>query len=405
MTNNWPAALDRTVDEARDQLVRIRRHLHQHPELSGNEHETTAYIANVLRTAGLDPKIGPAQRGVIVEERADRSMPKIALRADIDALPIAETRECAYRSTQPGVMHACGHDGHTATVLGAILALAKLRDAGELPCPVRWRGLFQPAEETLLGAKEMTAAGALDGVGAILSMHMDPSRPVGTIGVRNGAFTANCDTLKIDITGRGGHGARPHQTIDPIAVAAQLITALYAQLPRLVDSQDAIVISFGQVVAGEAANVIPDRALLRGTLRTLDPEVRRQAKAEIERVSRATAEGMRAKIDLEWYSGIGAVVNDAVMTDLLREAGAQVVGQDHVREIARASMGSEDFASYLEKVPGSMFRLGCASPAVGNSGLHTPTFDLDEQALVIGAKILARGAILWSQKQPAGKAG
>jgi amidohydrolase len=398
MSASWQQAVDRQINSLGEQLIAIRRHLHQHPELSGQEHGTTQYLLRVLEGAGLAPRAGPDRRGVIVESDGGKTTQRIALRADIDALPIQEARDCSYRSRVPGVMHACGHDAHTATVLGAALTLSQLERTGQLPVAVSWRALFQPAEETLVGAKELVRGGALANVEAIFSLHVDPTRPVGTIGVRTGVLTANCDTLQITLTGRGGHAARPHQAIDPIAAAAQLIGMLYAQVPRRVDSQEAVVLSFGQLVAGEAANVIPDHALLRGTLRTLDGEVRRQAKEEIERIAWAVAEATGTKIELQWPGGIGAVVNDAGLTDLLRRAAGDVIGQENIQEIARPSMGSEDFASYLDHVPGSMFRLGCASTAVGHAGLHTPTFDVDERALILGARILVRAVILWSQE-------
>jgi amidohydrolase len=397
ITADWQSALDACVRDLFDQLVQIRRHLHAHPELSGQERQTTVYLLGVLRQLGIQANAAPGGCGILVDSPGAEPAPRVALRADMDALPIHETRDSPYRSQTPGVMHACGHDGHTATVIGAILALERLRHGDQLPCPVAWRAIFQPAEETLTGACQMIDAGALDGVDAILSLHMDPSRNVGTMGVRDGVFTANCDTLEITIAGRGGHGARPHQTIDPIAAAAQLVTLLYTQLPRRVDSQDAVVLSFGQIASGEAANVIPSQAILRGTLRTLDAQVRQQAKAEIERIARAVADATGARLELGWSTGIAAVINDSGTNDYLRRAGSEVVGLENVQQIARPSMGSEDFASYLQHVPGAMFRLGCASAAVGNSGLHTPTFDIDEQSLAIGARILARAAIYWSQ--------
>jgi amidohydrolase len=222
---------------------------------------------------------------------------------------------------------------------------------------------------------------------------------VGQIGVCDGPFTAHCDTLKVTLHGRGGHGARPHLAIDPLAAAVQLVNTLYAVIPRRHDSLDAVVISFGQFTAGDAANVIPSVAELRGTLRTLDRRVREATKFEIARVIEAVAAATGVRAEFDWYSGIDSVVNDPAVTNLVRQAGAEVLSQQgDVQEILRPSMGSEDFASYLEHVPGSMFRLGCASSAVGNSGLHTPTFDLDERAIPLGARILVRAAVLSSER-------
>lgn len=392
-TAPWPAAIDRAVAALEDRLIHIRRHLHAFPELSGAEFETTRFAAGVLHEAGLECRLGPGERGVIVDG-GGAAPARVAVRGDIDALPIAELRECPYRSQRPGLMHACGHDAHTTIGLGVALVLAELQESGELPCAVPWRVILQPAEETLIGAYEMTVAGALDGVDAILSLHMDPSRQAGRIGVRAGAFTANCDTVKIEIKGQGGHGARPHESIDPIAAAAHLINALYAALPRAIDSQDAVVLSFGHVAAGESANVIPSTALLRGTLRTLDRHVRERALERIKRIADGIAATTGTQIEVSFPGGIGCVFNDAALTALVRQAGHDALGRDQVEEIPRPSMGSEDFAAYLDHVPGCMFRLGCASPAVGNSALHTPTFDIDERSLSIGVRVLARAAIL-----------
>jgi amidohydrolase len=394
MSNDWQRALDQQIADLQPRIVTYRRHLHAHPELSGQELETTRYIDGILRQVGLVPRMGVENRGLIVDSSPEISIPRIALRADIDALPIQETRDCPYRSRTPGVMHACGHDGHTATVLAASLALSQVQRDHRLPPGVAWRAIFQPAEETLSGAHEMIAQGAVRDVRAIFSIHMDPSREVGTIGVCGGPFTANCDTIGITIHGHGGHAARPHQTVDPIAAAAQLINALYLYVPRNVDSQEAVVISFGKICAGDADNVIPDQALLGGTLRTLNAQVRERAKAEIERICQGIAAATRTEVFLQWGQSIDGVVNDPHLADIVRRAASEVLGQPaDIQEILRPSMGSEDFASYGQHVPCCMFRLGCASSAVGNSGLHTPTFDLDETALSHGARILTRAVV------------
>ena len=404
-TAPWQFALDAAVDELVPRLVEVRRHLHAYPELSGSEVETTRHLAEHLRAAGIEPRLGPDDRGLVVDAPLATSATqtkRVAMRADIDALPIQEVAGRAYGSQCPGRMHACGHDGHSGTVLGAVLALHALGQQGAFPWPVPWRAIFQPAEETLNGAREMIAAGFVDEVAGIFSIHMDPGRAVGTVGMRVGAFTAHCDSLNITIAGQGGHAARPHQTRDPIAAGVLLISNLYQAIPRAVDSQDAVVLSFGQFLAGDAANVIPDRALVRGTLRTLDRKVREQALEQIRRVAAGVAAATRTEITVERTGGIESVVNDPALTEVARAAAVEVLGPQHVVEMARPSMGSEDFAAYLDLVPGNMFRLGCASETAGNSALHTPTFDLDERALAIGAKILARSCVLWSD--PRGRA-
>lgn len=398
-TASWQLALDSTIDELVPRLVEVRRHLHAHPELSGAEVETTEYLAGLLRYAGIDPRLGPGDRGLVVDAPLPSNAAtakRVAMRADIDALPIQEVAGRSYGSRCPGRMHACGHDGHSATLLGAVLALHALDKQGAFPWPVPWRAIFQPAEETLTGAREMIAAGFIDDVAGIFSIHMDPGRAVGSVGMRVGAFTAHCDSLHIEIAGQGGHAARPHQTRDPIAAGVMLVSNLYQAIPRAVDSQDAVVLSFGQFIAGDAANVIPDRALVRGTLRTLDRKVREQALEQIRRVAAGVAAATRTEIIVDRTGGIESVVNDPALTDVARAAAIEVLGQQHVVEMARPSMGSEDFAAYLDLVPGNMFRLGCASETAGCSALHTPTFDLDERALAIGAKILAHSCVLWA---------
>jgi amidohydrolase len=263
--------------------------------------------------------------------------------------------------------------------------------------------LFQPSEETLVGARQMVEAGALANVAVALALHVDPSRSVGRVGLRSGVFTANCDALSLEIRGRGGHAARPHETIDPIAIAAQLITALYALVPRSIDSQEAVVLSIGQIHGGESRNVIPDSLTMAGTLRTLDERVRQRTIEHMRRIVQGAAEASGAAIDLHVEQGIRCVVNDAETVSLVRSAATDLLGGTNVADIERPSMGSEDFASYLEHVPGCMFRLGCASADVGSSPLHTPTFDIDERALAIGAKLLARAAIRWFDPARAGQ--
>jgi len=401
MTSSWQDEIDHAVDRRFEQLVAVRRHLHVNPELSGEEHETSLYLYRLLGDEGIEVQMGPEGRGVIADTQggnpqgADLS-PCIALRADIDALQIHDQKETEYRSQREGVMHACGHDAHSATLLGTVLTLRDLQQQGSLPWPITWRGIFQPAEETCTGAVEMIEAGALEGVRAILAAHVDPSRRVGRIGLRSGVLTANCDEMRITITGVGGHAARPHELIDPIAAASQLISSLYLFVPRATDSMDAVVVSIGQIIAGENANVIPEQVQLRGTVRTLDAEVRKKTVSHIHQLARGLAETSSTKIEVHFGRAAESVNNDPRLTEILRRAGSEVLGEEQVEKIARPSMGSEDFSYYLQHIPGAMIRLGCASPAAGNSPLHSPTFDIDERALAIGAKVMARAVVRWS---------
>jgi amidohydrolase len=384
-------------------MVVVRRHLHAYPEPSGQEWQTTGYIAERLRRAGLEVRLGPQKRGLIVDPPpedqpapASAPVPRIAFRADLDALRIQDAKQTSYRSRVPQVMHACGHDGHTAVVCGAVLGLETAARKGYLPWPVRWRAIFQPAEETAQGALEMIAAGAMDEVEAILSLHMDPSRPVGCVGLRPEVLTAYCDVMEIRLQGRGGHGARPHESLDPIAAAAQLISTIYLFLPRAVNAQDPVVVSVGQIWGGENPNVIPDQVTLRGTVRSSGGEVRNRTLAHIQQLARGIAEVSGTQIDVLFGKGTPSVYNDPELTELFRRCALELLGPEPVQTISRPSMGGEDFAHYLDHAPGSMLRLGCGSANLESPPLHSAEFDLEEPAMAIGAKLLARTAVLWS---------
>jgi len=241
----------------------------------------------------------------------------------------------------------------------------------------------------------MVNAGALHGLTDLLGLHMDPSRLVGTIGVRHGDFTADCHELVVEIFGHGAHAARPHEAVDPIAIAAQLITSIYLFIPRITDSQDAVVVTFGQIHGGHASNVIPDHVIIRGTMRTLDANVSESTIKHIARLAAGLADASGSKIKITWESGPPPVKNDADLVNLLAEAGRSVIGATNVHPIRRPSMGGEDFANYLPHVRGAMFRLGCAPSVEPAPLLHNPLFDVDERSLSIGAQILAHAVIRW----------
>jgi len=261
---------------------------------------------------------------------------------------------------------------------------------------VRSRAIFQPSEETSTGAKEMIRVGAIEEAEAILAIHVDPTRPVGCVGFRVGVLTANCVRMRIRIHGRAGHTARPHEASDPIAAAAQLINSLYLFIPRVTDSRDAVVVGIGQIQGGDNPNAIPERLELQGTLRTLDREVQKQTIQHIRRLAHGIGQTTVTRIDVQFEQGSPGVYNDANVIELLRQAACDVVGPEGLDEIPRPSMGSEDYSFYLDHLPGAMIRLGCASERLGRSPLHTPTFDVDESVLTVGARILARGVVLWS---------
>jgi amidohydrolase len=397
MSSSWQTLLDTAIDANAARLIELRRQLHMQPEPSGEELQTSLKLYQLLSERKLAVRMGPEGCGVVVESRNQKAPRRIAMRADIDALRIQDEKQVPYHSCVPEVMHACGHDVHTSTVLGALSALDKLEREGALPWPVTWRAIFQPAEETSDGARAMIGAGAVEDVDAILSLHVDPTRPAGSVGVRPGVFTASCDMLRITVHGRGGHAARPHESADPIAAAAQLISTLYQFIPRSTDSQDAVVVSFGQIHGGQNANVIPEQVTLEGTLRTLSQKVRERTIANIRTIVDGIGRVTGTRLELSNVVGISSVDNDTTLTDLVGGVSRELLGAEQVAVMPRPSMGSEDFASYLELVPGTMFRLGCAGDHAPWPGLHTPTFDVDERCIPVGAKILARSVIEWSK--------
>ncbi|MCA9265433.1 MAG: amidohydrolase [Planctomycetales bacterium] len=407
---NWRDQLVSVVDEIYPQMVALRRHLHAHPEVSGREFETSMYLYQDLGDRGYSVQLGPEGRGVIAEY-PETSGPgkapaaphplggRLALRADIDALMIQDEKVAPYRSTYPGVMHACGHDAHTATVYGAMLAIDRLcREDSDAPRP-HMRFVFQPAEETAEGAAAMIEAGVLNGVDAILACHMDPTRQVGRVGLRADVLTASCDDMHIRIQGFSGHAARPHEARDPISAAAQLINLLYLQIPRVTDSQEAVVVSIGKIIGGTSNNVIPDLVEMYGTVRTLNQKVRERTHDHIQRIAQALADGMGVDISVSFGSGCYPVVNDPYLIELIHDACSQVLFPDSAERIPRPSMGSEDFAFYGEHVPAALFRLGCRSEKTGGSLLHTPLFDIDEEALRVGARVFVHTSLSWLEKR------
>jgi len=372
------------------QLPVFRRRLHQHPELSGEEYATTAYLHQQLAAAKFPHRLGVGKRGIItnIVPSSRAKAPVIALRADIDALPIAEKNRVSYCSTNHGVMHACGHDAHSAILLGTTLALHR---AGKLP--VSWRSIFQPAEETGCGASEMVAQGAVKSVDAILAFHVDPSLPVGCVSITPGPQSAFCQDFVIEVRGKGGHGARPHNTIDPIAVAAHLITLIYQAVPRQTDSRDPVVVTIGMIQGGQAPNIIPDTVMLKGTIRSFDQSVSEHARRTIDRLCAGTARAFRAAISPVFDRLLRGVVNDPFVTGICLKAARGFLGQRCVETDRRPSMGAEDFANY--PVPGCMMLLGVKSPQKKITPLHTSTFNLDEKALLLGVRLFSQIILEW----------
>jgi amidohydrolase len=379
-----------------ESLSATRRHLHRNPEPSRLEHQTSAYIARRLQEGGVDSRLLAGGTGVIAElawGACDDQSPTIALRADIDALQLQDMKSCDYKSQKDGLCHACGHDCHTTIVLEAMLTVAGLiRDGVTPPTPFRLRSLFQPAEEVGEGAVSLVQQGAMDGVSAILGLHVEPELPAGNVGVRYGALTANLDEVEITVTGRGGHSARPHYTDDPIAASVQLLSAFYMLLPRSVDSRSPSVLSIGKISGGKLCNVIPDRVEMLGTLRNVDHTIRATLQRRMHEIARGIEEATGANIELRFTCPLDAVINDKTVTASLHAAAKSVVGDAGVKVLDWPSLGAEDFGGYLVKAPGAMLRLGCARPGEKWPQLHAPNFDIDEKALTIGAQIFLLGA-------------
>lgn len=369
----------------------VRRYIHRYPELSGYEYRTTEFLAEIIADLGLKPTLAEDNRGLFVDIGEPKELGRTAIRADIDALPIQTMVQHEYASGTDQVMHACGHDAHAAMAYGAAAILTELAGEG---MAVNSRIIFQPAEETSRGGLHMIRSGALQGVHSAIALHVDPTRPVGTIGIREGAFTAGCDLFTVEMSGQGGHGARPHLTGDLVGAAAQWVTDIYRRVPRAIDARDAVVINVGSLHTGNAPNVVPSSASISGTLRTLSAESAEKAKEMMVEISRSIASIHSCRIDLEFGQHTPPVINDAAIARRLRNAGIEILGETNVRDIAQPSMGAEDFSFIAQQVPAAMFRLGVAGIDVGSEPLHTPKFDIDESALPIGASVLAMAAIL-----------
>jgi amidohydrolase len=392
---DWRDAIDHWLDEKKGLVREIRRRLHSHPEPSREEYQTTRFLASVLEEAGIARSIAPTGRGLIAEPGDSDGLPLIAFRADIDALRIHDAKDVPYRSTRDGVMHACGHDAHSAMALGACLALWHCRDA--LPPHVAWRAIFQPSEEVGEGAHEMVAAGAMEQVRAVIALHVDPDSPTGRIGYRPGVLTAFCKELQVEIQGRGGHAARPHQSIDPIGVASQFLTSVYQFVPRSVDSRDPVVVTFGSILGGTSANIIPEEVLLKGTIRTLSEAAGSRVMERIRQIAFGLSEASGSTITVTFRRGTDAVVNDPEVTRTCVQAAGEVVGATNLDEIPLPSMGGEDFSGYLKHAPGCLMRLGVAASDRPRHFLHSPHFDIDEHALAVGARVMAHSVVLLSE--------
>ncbi len=418
--DDLPGELGRFLADHEAELIAFRRDLHAHPELGYAEHRTTRRVALRLTAAGLRPVILPKGTGVLadieppdppepagagegsagtgspgtggVEPPAGRSgwPPTVALRADLDALPMGDVKDVPYRSVVPGACHACGHDVHTTVLLGAGLFLAARASAGFLPGRVRL--IFQPAEEVPGGALDVLAANGLASAGQIFALHCDPRLDVGKVGVRPGPITAACDKITVRVSGPGGHTARPHLSADLVYALGKIITELPAALSRRVDPRSGLSLVWGRVSAGAAANVIPGDGVAEGTVRCLDDEAWHAAPDLLKELTDAVAGTYGVSAELGYERNVPPTVNDPPSAAMLAAAAEQVLGANAVVPTAQ-SLGGEDFAWYLESVPGALARLGTRVPGGGDLDLHQPAFDVDERAIGTGVKVMAAVAL------------
>ena len=392
------------IDELLPGVIADRRHLHEHPELGYQEVKTSRFVAERLHALGVeDIRTGIAQTGVTGLIRGTAAAPDggkvVLVRADMDALPILEENDVEYRSTHDGTMHACGHDAHTAMLLGLARVLLDRRDSFSGTVKL----LFQPSEELPPGgAKPMIEAGVLEDphVDAVFGLHVGQDQDLGTIGIRSGPAMAAADRFVVRIKGRGGHGARPQACVDPIAIGANIVTALQTIVSREIDPTKPAVVSTCAFLAGEAFNVIPDVAELRGTVRSFDPDVRQQLATRIEELVRGIGEAMRAEIDFTYTFGYPPTVNDPEMTQLVREVATGIVGADRVLD-SDLKMGAEDFSYFLEERPGCFFFVGTRNEERGLVwGHHHPRFDIDEEGMSAGIETMATTVLRYLE--PAG---
>ena len=380
------AEIKSLAEKLAPRLIEIRRHIHAHPELSGEEQQTAAYVSGVLSSCGIAVQESVGKTGVVGNLRGQGTDPRtLGIRVDMDALPIQECTNLDYASTRMGVMHACGHDVHTTVGLGAAMVLAQLPEAiaGNI------RFLFQPAEEIAQGAKWMVDDGALVGIDGVIGLHVFPTIPAKTIGIRYGALTAAADDLEIFIYGESGHGARPHQAIDAIWIAAQVITALQQSISRTQNPLRPIVLTIGKINGGRAANVIADEVHMTGTVRSLHPETHADLPQWIENIVANICNTYGAKYKVNYQRGVPSVQNDPGLTKILEQASREALGDRHVEILPEPSLGAEDFSMYLENLPGTMFRLGVGHQNRLNYPLHHPLFDIDESAILTGVITLA----------------
>lgn len=375
------------------EVIGLRRHLHEHPELSYQEFNTAKFVAGKLRDYGIDPQEGVATTGIVALIKGKSPDKKtVALRADMDALPIEEANNVSYKSRRPGIMHACGHDVHTSSLLGTAKILSAIKDQFEGTVKL----IFQPGEEKNPGgASYMIRDGALKNPtpSVIIGQHVMPLVPVGKVGFREGMYMASSDEIYLKVIGKGGHGAAPELAIDPIVIASHIIIALQQIISRNASPKQPTVLTFGRIMGEGATNIIPNEVNIAGTFRALNEEWRKNGLEKIEKMAHSIAEGMGGKCEVTISHGYPYLENNPELTRRIRQAAEGYVGKENVVDID-LTLGSEDFAYYSHVVPASFYRLGTRNESKGiTSYVHTPTFDIDEDALKIGPGLMAWMAV------------
>lgn len=388
---DWKSEVEKGIAAGREGWKELRHDIHRHPELRFEERETSRKVAERLRAAGLEVRTGVAGTGVVALVRGARGGRTVALRADMDALPIQEETGLPYASLRGGAMHACGHDGHTTTLVAVGEVLARLRPAmaGNVVL------LFQPAEEGGFGAVKMIEAGVLDEprVEAIFAVHSWPPLDAGVVGFRYGAMMASSDYFKARVVGRGGHASSPHLCIDPVPVACRIVTALQELVSRETDPVDSVVITIGKIHGGTASNAIPDDVTIEGTIRTLAERTRTRMRDRVLAIARGLAEASRCTAEVELPPGYASLTNHDEMVTLGRGVAEEWLGAASVKALETPSLGGEDFTYYLQKVPGALFRLGVGRPGQTCPPLHSNRFDFNDEALPNGVRFLCGVAL------------
>ena len=402
--HDFDSVIDAWASRRESAWIELRRHLHRHPEPSGEETATSELIRDHLMRQGIEARTGSRGVGVTADlclGEAPHTGPLIALRADIDALRMSDRKNVPWASEVDGCAHACGHDVHTTVLLAAAELLHRIRgSSGVCLPPARIRLIFQAAEEICQGAQWMVDDGVMDGVDTILAIHVEPRLRAGQVGIRHGPLTAHVDELFIVLKGQGGHSARPHETSDPIAAAAGLVNLLYQHIPRMTDAREPVVLTIGQIHGGTAPNVIPDQVELGGTLRSICGRVRTEVMQKIRDCCDHVARLTGNRVDVEFRNPLGSVVNAVRPVQAFERAARRVLGDRSVVHLTAPSMGGEDFAVYLEHAPGAQVRLGCAATDHWPL-LHSPVFDVDERVIAMGARLLVHAVLdLLGQDDP-----